>query len=1005
MLTQSHLQQLIPQRLTELRGRLEKRIWTREEMPFRLAMTGARARHRTLAEARSEPLERIESFPFVWGRKFDQAWFQLEIPEAAFGPGKYLLWDDEGEATLHADGLPWYGFDAGHHLAPLPEEKRDLWIEGTCIRTGVWVNDGKSLSEEGSTHRGLSLWRRNERAWTTYWDYRILLDVMEFEYKRFLRESNDWDRGNGLHQQIFRISPLFRRIMRGLDAFADAYDHRGFRAGSLLKTLYRELPASSASLKGILTGHAHLDLVWHWPERIGEAKAVHTFATANRLLETYPEFRFGYSQPASYDAVARRAPALMEAVRDKIRAGTWEATGGSDVESDTQLPCGEALARSFMIGQERFRELRGEASRVLWLPDVFGYSACLPQILRQAGIPWFFTTKLTWGTVHRFPYSSFRWQGHDGSEVLVHVSQEVGYNGTVDLPSLKKMEECQVEAGIHNEFLVPTGYGDGGGGVNEEILERARRVGDLCGMPRCEWGGIEAFFARMEPLREMLPTWQGELYLEYHRGVQTTHGTYKAAFRAAERSLQVWEAAQSVVSGGPVDTDIWRRVIFSQFHDAIPGSSIQEVYDEQVPELQEIHSTCMRRACGSLGKGPRRRLFNPSPMARTHVLEEGLIDLPPLTCRLMRKTREPKEKVRAKPRSLVNGRIEARFNSAGEVDSLKVDGKPLGLVEPGNQLWLYPDHPHAYPAWDIDRGTLGNGKRVRGRAAALVEEASPVRGVVSFARQLTEKSRLVTRYILEAESPVLKIEWEFDWQDPEVLVKAVFPTLYNGRMARFGAPYGSTLRLQHPGDPRAEAMYEVPGSRWALLADDGEREGFTLVTEAKYGFTARSGTIGLSLLRSAFVTGSNAHRSIRQLKDRSPYSDLGPCLIRGAITAYRADLPREEQPAALAEHLYLGPVAVNGKDAQPLFRGLEGGNSLIPVWVQPLSDGSSVIRLNETMGRRGHCRVDLAEGTSAELVDLSGEAMSGYDPETGLLTFEPYGLYGLRVAVKGSRLD
>ncbi|HKJ89984.1 MAG TPA: hypothetical protein VJ960_02545, partial [Oceanipulchritudo sp.] len=633
MLTKTHLQQLIPQRLTELRKRLEERIWTREEIPFRLAMTGPRAVHRNLEEARTERLEAIESFPFVWGRKFDQAWFRLELPDGVFGSSMYLLWDDEGEATLYADGLPWYGFDAGHHRAPLPEEPRELWIEGTCVRTGVWVNDGKSLSEEGSTHRGVSIWRRNELAWTTYWDYRILLDVLEFEYKRFLPESNDWNRGNGLHQQIFRISPLFRRIMRGLDAFADTYDHRGFRAASELKNLYRELPASSASLKGILTGHAHLDLVWHWPERIGEAKAVHTFATANRLLETYPEFRFAYSQPASYDAVTRRSPELMRVVREKIQAGSWEATGGSDVESDTQLPCGEALARSFMIGQERFRELRGEVSRVLWLPDVFGYSACLPQILKQTGIPWFFTTKLTWGTVHRFPYSSFRWQGHDGSEVLVHVSQEVGYNGTVDLPSLKKMEECQMEAGIHNEFLAPTGYGDGGGGVTPEILERARRVRDLCGMPRCEWGGIEDFFARMEPQREQLPTWQGELYLEYHRGVQTTHGAYKAAFRGAERALQVWEAAHSVISGGPVETDIWRRVIFCQFHDAIPGSSIQEVYEEQVPELEELQATCLRRASASLGKGPRRRLFNPSPMAQTLVLEGGLIDLPPLSCR------------------------------------------------------------------------------------------------------------------------------------------------------------------------------------------------------------------------------------------------------------------------------------------------------------------------------------------------------------------------------------
>jgi alpha-mannosidase len=715
----------------------------------------------------------------------------------------------------------------------------------------------------------------------------------------------------------------------------------------------------------------------------------------------YPEFRFGYSQPASYDAVARRSPELMAAVRKKIASGNWEATGGSDVESDTQLPCGEALARAFVIGQERFADLRGDPSRVLWLPDVFGYSPCLPQILRQTGIPWFFTTKLTWGTVHRFPFSSFRWRGHDGSEVLVHVSQEVGYNGTVNLPEVKKMEECQQEGGIHNEFLVPTGYGDGGGGVSPEILERARRVRDLCGMPRCEWGTIEGFFEQLEPLREELPSYQGELYLEYHRGVHTTHGDYKAAFRRAERALQLWEAAHSVTGRGPVDTGPWRRVIFCQFHDAIPGSSIREVYEEQVPELEGIHETAMRQAVSSMGSGRRTRLFNPLALPRRVLLEGGLLDLPPLGCEPMGGIRETDDRVQVSRNRIRNSRVDARFNPAGEIRSLTVDGEAVELTGPGNQIWLYPDHPHAYPAWDIDRGTLGNGRRIRTRAEVTVEEETPHRCVLAFSRMVSEKSHLTTRYILEVESGVLEMEWEFDWQDPEVLVKAVFPTGYNGRQARFGAPFGSVQRPQHPGDPRAEAMYEVPGSRWALLGDDGDTAGMALITEAKYGFSAQSGTIGLSLLRSAFVTDSEKHRAIRGLTNTSPYSDLGPHRIRGAVAVCHPHLPREEQPAALAELLYAKPFAVNGKGAESPFLGLEGGTSLIPVWVRPMEDGSFVVRLNETMGRRGRCRVRLAEGAEARIEDLAGKPMEEVSFRDNELAFRPYGLYGLRVYPAG----
>jgi alpha-mannosidase len=997
MLPKNPLQQLIPQRLTELRKRLHKAIWQRVEYSVGISMTAPRQDYLNYEAARKEPLAKVNSLPHTWGPKWTQAWFRLEVPKAALKEGLWLFWDDEGEATLYADGLPWYGIDAGHHRAPLPSKVRELWIEATCSRTGVWVGDGRYLSAEGSVLKGASLWRRDDLAWETYWDFCILLDLVEFEYRRFLTAENDWDRANGYHQPVFRISPLFRRVMRGLDDFADAFDHDGYKAASLLKKLYASLPAGSDSLKGLLTGHAHIDLVWLWPERIGESKAVHTFSTANRLMEMYPEFVFGYSQPASYDAVTRRSPKLMKVVKEKLKSGQWEATGGSDVESDTQLPCGEALARAFVIGQDRFREIRGSASRVLWLPDVFGYSPCLPQILKQTGVSWFFTTKLTWGTINRFPYSSFRWRGHDGSEVIVHVSQEVGYNGTVNFQEIKKMEECQQEAGIHNEFLVPTGYGDGGGGVSPEILERARRVKDLCGMPRCEWGRIEDFFERLEPLRDQLPSWQGELYLEYHRGVQTTHGDFKAVFRGAERALQLLEAANAVTRRGEIDTHPWRRVIFCQFHDAIPGSSIREVYEELIPEMEHIITDCGREAEQAFGKGRRTALFNPLALPQTIEANGKLIDLGPLACVAKSAARATEDRVRVTRNSLANGRLQARFNAAGEIRSLTVDGRQLDLREPGNQMWIYPDHPHAYPAWDIDRGTLGNGRRVKGPAEVATEQSDDTRAVLAFSRPLTEKSRVITRYLLESESPVLKIEWELDWRDPEMLLKSVFPTGYNGKMARFGAPFGSTLRPQHPGDPRTEAMYEMPASRWALLSDDGEREGLSLVTEAKYGFTAQGGTIGVSLLKSAYISDADKHTGIRTLKNPDIYSDLGHWTIRGAVTVYHDALPRELQPAALAERLYQPPKAVASQDVEPLFLGLEGGESLIPVWVKPEANGACVVRLNETMGRRGQATVRLAKGAQAEVVDLSGNPMPDISFKRNVLTFEPYALLGLRI--------
>jgi len=278
------------------------------------------------------------------------------------------------------------------------------------------------------------------------------------------------------------------------------------------------------ALDAVLTGHAHIDLVWLWPERVGEAKAVHSFATADRPIDMYPQFRFAYSQTASYAAVSRSAPTLHRRVLHRIGQKRWEASGAMEVESDMLPPCGEALARSFLLGQQAFAGLRGgKPSRLLWLPDVFGYAGCLPQLMRQTGVEYFFTTKMTWGAVTKFPYSSFVWRGDDGSEVVAHiVSQNFGYNGKTSLGELKGHAFGHRQSDVHHEFLAPTGYGDGGGGPTEEMCERARRVANLASLPRVKWGGVEPFFDRLAKLRAKLPTYRGECYLEYHRGVFTT---------------------------------------------------------------------------------------------------------------------------------------------------------------------------------------------------------------------------------------------------------------------------------------------------------------------------------------------------------------------------------------------------------------------------------------------------------------------------------------------------
>src|SRR5690606_13285431 len=224
-----------------------------------------------------------------------------------------------------------------------------------------------------------------------------------------------------------------------------------------LKKLYADFPASPDATKAVLTGHAHIDLVWLWPERVGEFKAVHSWSTQTRLLKEYPEFRLGYSQPASYEAVGRRSPELLQKVKGLIGEKKWDAIGAAYVEGDTQMPCGEAILRCLRIGQEEFEALRGSPSDVFWLPDVFGYSGCMPQLLAGVGVKSFFTTKLSWSTVNRFPHTSFRWQGPEGDAINAHVVLIHDYNEWVDVKRLRECVFHHQQAGIHPEPLIPTG--------------------------------------------------------------------------------------------------------------------------------------------------------------------------------------------------------------------------------------------------------------------------------------------------------------------------------------------------------------------------------------------------------------------------------------------------------------------------------------------------------------------------------------------------------------------
>lgn len=1006
------LLQLVPNRVQAALERVSAAVWQRcHALPVRV--TRADPRHCTLAEARRRPLVAAKSGQ-CWGRLYDQRWARIELPAAAAEEGWHLEWQDQGEATAHVRSEPYFGFDVAHRHVPLPAGVREIWLECYCCQSAIWHPAATGLTEHGSRFEGAWLVRRDEAAWAAMHDLGVLFELLLHERTHQHPPQPGTLNPSGWQVAPDRVTPRFRQLLRALDDAINRYDTGGIGAlRRALADVYRQVRATKPAVRAVLTGHAHIDLVWLWTEAMGEAKAVHTFATANRLMELYPEFRFAYSQPASYEAVARRAPPLLAAVRRRMGAGTWQATGALQVESDTLLPCGEALARSFVLGQEWFARERGAPAPLVWLPDVFGYAGCLPQLMRLAGAKYFFTTKLAWSAVNRFPYSSFVWRGTDGSEVVAHVAAGVGYNNEARLAQLHAHSLGHAQADVHPEFLHPVGFGDGGGGPTAGMCERARRLHALHDGPAAGWDQPEAFFDRLARRRARLPVWQGECYLEYHRGTYTTHGAVKAAFRALERALQVREAV-AVATGRPAELGaVWRRLVFAQFHDYIPGSSVPEVYAEGRAEMEKLAREQLAAAEAALSVRQQRRAdgaawFNPLPVAwRGWVQDRGkdrYLSLPALSGRPVAEAVAPAPPdALADARHLANDRLHVTLRDDGSIAAMAVDGQALELAEGCGLPVLYPDRPANYDAWDIDRQALdlprSPGKRPRFR----VEVERGARAVLALTWAGRRGGELIIRYTLEAGAAVLRMEVETDWREEETLLRLVFPTRYAGQMARFGAPFGSILRGAQSGPLTTEAQWEVPGSRWAAVGHDGEQAGLFVVTEAKYGFSARDGVLAVSLLRSPRLTGFESRgraspRALCRTPVASPFADLGPVRIRLALGRYNAHGPAAMHPAQLADTLFTAPLVYQGPkvEAPAGYAGLEDGGTLQPAWAVPAAKGW-VLRLHEVAGHAGRTRLKLAPGWNATPVDLLGRPVARRLRADGAFAYRPYQILSLLI--------
>lgn len=742
-----------------------------------------------------------------------------------------------------------------------------------------------------------------------------------------------------------------------------------------------------------LTGHAHIDLAWLWPLAETRRKVRRTFSTVLDLMDRYQDFTFNQSSAQAYAWIEEDDPAVFAKIRERVAEGRWEPVGGSWCEPDCQVTGGEAFVRQLFYGQRYFREKFGIKAHVAWLPDVFGFSGGIPQLLRGAGIDRFFTIKLTWNETNPFPYDLFEWEGIDGSRVVSHMfaNPGQGYNGNIaPLDVIGTWRNFKGKR-FFPESLLSFGWGDGGGGPSAKMLENYTRLKEFPVLPRLRMANVEAFFAALPT--EGLPRWVGELYLEYHRGTLTTQAMTKQLNRMAEHRLLEAEAFAAVaqLSGFAYPTEeiatAWQTLLLNQFHDILPGSSIAEVYEDNhrlvggvVDTAVEIRDTALRHV-GHAGSGSvERRLLvanaglaaRPLSLILSDVTGESITDLdgapiatqptddgllvhdpersvPGIGWITLKSAQDSQAPV--KPASTVsaeaagdgfvleNDNLRVEIAADGTIAQLqhKTSGREA-LADRANQLWLYIDKPRTYDAWDIDEDYEQDGRELTSIATIAITEAGPLRASVRVERAWRD-SRIVQTYRLLAASSRLEIETDIDWHERFILLKARFPLAVHTDEATFETMYGATRRPTHRNTTWDAAKFEVSGHRFADLSEAGF--GVALLNDSKYGHGVHDNVLTLSLVRGPIYP--------------HPLADEGQHHFTYSLLPHAGDwteAPVVAEAFALNSRLIAAPAST---EAAPVASLVEASGQPIALGsLKRGEDGSSLIlRLYEPHGGRG----------------------------------------------------
>jgi alpha-mannosidase len=943
----------------------------------------------------------------AWGPPWGTTWFQLagEVPDAweghrveavidlGFGPRR--LGDGfQAEGLLYDhDGSPAQGIHPRRSAVPVPATAGPVHL----------VVEAAANPMIGARHTPTPLGRlATAGAEPLYRLQQASLAVLDTNVFNLLIDLEVID---GLIDELPAEDPRRDQLCRAVHESLEKIDiaHLGdtVAAASAALAGVLAMPARASAHRMIAVGHAHIDSAWLWPIRETIRKCARTFASATAMMDDYPEYTFVCSQAAQYEWIEQRHPQLMGRITERVHRGQWIPVGGMWVEPDMNLPSGESLVRQLVHGQRAFEQWFGRRCDEVWIPDVFGYPASLPQIFAAGGCTRFVTQKLSWNQQNTFPHHTFRWRGLDGSEVLAHFPPVNTYNATVVPAELATAQRSFREHRWSGVSLMPYGHGNGGGGPTREMVERAQRLGDLDGSPRVQLGTPSQFFAEVEAeiaAGAPAPTWNGELYFEMHRGTLTSQLRTKLGNRRAERLLveaEMWWAAASPAGPWPAAQldRLWKDLLLQQFHDIVPGSSIGWVHDEAEAELQRIGATAesLIDAAFELMAIDAPSVANPTVRQRREVI---LIDDEPLLVELGGLSIEPAIGVEpavgpvvTTEHSMNNGLIAVSWDLDGSVTSI-IDVRAGREILPAGErieMRLAIDQPAQYDAWDVEQWAVTGGRPLPSADSITWKRHDPLLAEIAVVRRCGVASTVQAVYRLAADSPRLDIDLTIDWHERERLLTLVVPVDVHAQEAACDIQFGHVMRPRHTNTSWDAAMFEVCAHRYVDISEPAF--GVAVLNDGRYGHHVQSDGVQVSLARGAMYP--------------DPDADIGVHHVTISILPHGPGLHEVLHHAdTLNQPLRHVAAQLGATHPEPVVHIDHPGVQVSAVKRADDGSGDLVVRLAEMCGDRTaitvRCPQPIADASKADIFEQSTQAIDVADGIVAV-TMRPFELVTLRL--------